>query len=208
MQGLKDMSANYSEEEEWFINHWNDILTYPTIGDLCEVLSEPADVLAAKYAQLRRRRILLLDRRDRKPPPTEPDEVIPDEQWVSAIGYDNFYQVSDYGRVRSIDRIVKAGHGARRHIKGRILKLLLTAHGYQVVNLSANSVTQQKTVHRLVLASFTGPHDDLVVRHKNGDSTNNKLSNLEWGTHRENMDDQMSHYDEAALTLLDHFDDS
>lgn len=200
--------TEFSEEEQLFISYWNDILNYPTIGDLVEALCEPADILSAKYAQLRRRKILLLDRRDRKPPPVEPDEVIPDEQWVSAIGYDNFYEVSDYGRVRSIDRVVNTGHGAKRHIKGRILKLLLTNHGYQVINLSANSVTQQKTVHRLVLESFTGPHGELYVRHKDGNSANNKLSNLEWGTHRENMDDQMSHYDEVALTLLDHFDDS
>jgi hypothetical protein len=197
-----------SEEEEWFINHWNDILTYPTISDLSEALAEPADVLSAKYKQLRRRRIPLLDRRDRRPPPVKPDEVIPDEQWVSAIGYDDCYEVSDYGRVRSINRIVNTGHSAKRRIKGRVLKPLLTNSGYQVVNLSVNSVTQQKTVHRLVLASFTGLHDNLYVRHKDGNSVNNKLSNLEWGTHRENMDDQMSHYDEVALTLLDHFDDS
>ena len=103
---------------------------------------------------------------------------------------------------------MNTGHSAKRRIKGRVLKLLLTNSGYQVVNLSVNSVTQQKTVHRLVLASFTGLHDNLYVRHKDGNSVNNKLSNLEWGTHRENMDDQMSHYDEVALTLLDHFDDS
>ena len=200
--------TEFSEEEQLFISYWNDILNYPTIDDLVEALCEPADILCAKYTHLRRRKILLLERRDRMPPPVESDEVIPDEKWVSAIGYDSFYQVSDYGRVRSMDRIVNTGHCAKRNIKGRILKLLVTNHGYQVVNLSVNSVTQQKTVHRLVLASFTGPHDDLFVRHKDGNSANNKLSNREWGTHRENMDDQMSHYDEVALTLLDHFDDS
>lgn len=200
--------TNFTDEEENFINHWNDILTFPSIDDLVEALSEPADVLCAKYKHLRRRKTLLLDRRDRNPPQADPEEIIPGEKWVSAVGYDGFYQVSDHGRVRSNDRIVNTGHCAKRHIKGRVLKLLLTNHGYQVVNLSANSSTQQRTVHRLVLASFTGPHDDMFVRHKDGNSTNNRLDNLEWGTHQENMDDQMSHYDEVALTLLDHFEDS
>lgn len=201
--------ANYSDEEEWFINHWNDILTYPTIGDLCEALSEPADVLAAKYRSLRKR-ILLLDRPDRKPPPITEDAVIPGERWVSAIGFDSCYEVSDHGRVRSMPRQVKCGPvaGKMRTVKGRILKTIVTARGYAAVNLSVANMSHQRPLHRLVLESFTGPKENMVVRHKDANPLNNRLDNLEWGTHQENMQDVAMHYDEADLTLLDHFEDS
>jgi len=198
----------YSEEEEWFINHWNDILTYPTIGDLCEALSEPADVLAAKYRSLRKN-VLLLDRPDRKPAPVAEDEVIPGEQWVSALGFDSAYEVSDHGRVRGLTRRVKCGPvGKTRLVKGRILKTIITARGYAAVNLSVCNTSRQRPLHRLVLESFTGPKSNMVVRHRDGNPLNNKLDNLEWGTHQENMEDVAQHYDEVALTLLDHFGDS
>ena len=200
--------ADLSDEEEWFINHWNDILTYPTIGDLCEALSEPADVLAAKYRSLRKS-VLLLDRPDRKPPPVAEDEVIPGERWVSALGFDSAYEVSDHGRVRGLTRRVKCGPlGKTRLVKGRLLKTQTTVRGYAAVNLSLANSHKQASLHRLVLASFTGPHDNLVVRHKDGNPLNNRLDNLEWGTHQENMKDVAQHYDEVALTLLDHFEDS
>jgi hypothetical protein len=201
-------TTSYSEEEEWFINHWNDILTYPTIDDLCWALSEPADVLAAKYRSLRKN-VLLLDRPDRKPPPISEDAFIPGEQWVSALGFDSAYEVSDHGRVRSLSRQVKCGPGGKtRQVKGRILKTIITARGYAAVNLSICNTSHQKPLHRLVLESFTGPKSNMVVRHRDGNPLNNKLNNLEWGTHQENMQDVAGHYDEAALTLLDHFEDS
>jgi len=193
--------AKYSDEEEWFINHWNDILTYPTIGDLCEALSEPADVLSAKYRHLRQR-CLLLDRRDRTPR-THDVSSLENEVWASVLGWDSFYAVSDLGRVKSLDREVIG-----RKYKSRILKQNPNSYGYLCVNVAANGVTKSVAVHRLVLEGFTGYHPGLVVRHKDNNKRNNRLSNLEWGTHGDNMQDWAEEFDSAALTILDHLEDS
>jgi len=117
--------------------------------------------------------------------------------------------VSDHGRVRGLTRRVKCGPvGKTRLVKGRILKTIITARGYAAVNLSVCNTSRQRPLHRLVLESFTGPKSNMVVRHRDGNPLNNKLDNLEWGTHQENMEDVAQHYDEVALTLLDHFGDS
>lgn len=191
----------YSDEEEWFINHWNDILTYPTIGDLCEALSEPPDVLTAKYRNLRRR-CALLDRPDRTPK-THNTDNLENEVWTSVLGWDGHYAVSDLGRVKSLDREVIG-----RKYKSRILKQNSNSYGYLCVNLSSNGVVRSTAVHRVVLEGFTGYHDGLVVRHKDNNKQNNRLDNLMWGTHAENMMDWTEDFDEDALTILDHFDDS
>lgn len=193
--------TNYSDEEEWFINHWNDILTYPTIGDLCEALSEPPDVLAAKYRTLRKG-VLLLDRPDLMPT-TYDVQDLENEVWTSVLGWDAYYAVSDLGRVKSHDREVIG-----RKYKSRVLKQNRNSRGYMCVNLSANGVGKSLAVHRVVLEGFTGLHPGLVVRHKDNNKSNNRLSNLEWGTHAENMWDRAEEFDDDALTLLDHFDDT
>lgn len=192
---------NYSEEEEWFINHWNDILTYPTIGDLCAAMSEPAQVLSAKYRQLRPR-CVLLDRRDRTPRPDNTKDL-QDEIWTSVLGWDAFYAVSDLGRVKSLDREVIG-----RKYTGRMLKPNRNSQGYLCVNLSALGVARSITIHRIVLEGFTGFHPGLVVRHKDNNKTNNRLDNLMWGTHAQNMQDVADEHDATALTILDHFEDS
>ena len=199
----------FSEEEQLFISYWNDILNYPTMEDLVEALSEPKSVLCAKYVVLRQRKILLLERRDRLPAPIEHDIEIPDEQWKPCIGFEGGYEVSDHGRVRSLTRCVRAGNlGGTRTIQGRVLKILVSKWGYCVVNLSRDRTCEQRMVHRLVLESFTGPHDGLVVRHLDGCAMNNKLINLRWGTQQENMNDRVGHYADTNTTILDHLDDS
>lgn len=199
----------FSEEEQLFISHWNDILNYPTVEDLVEALSEPKSVLCAKYKVLRQRKILLLDRRDRLPSPIESDLVIPNEQWVPCINYGGCYEVSDHGRVRSVTRYVNTGKfGGMRKIQGRVLKIVVSNWGYCVVSLSKERKCEQRMVHRLVLESFTGLHNDLVVRHIDGCALNNKLSNLQWGTQQENMNDLVGHYADVHTTILDHLDDS
>ena len=199
----------FSEEEQLFISHWNDILNYPTMEDLVEALSEPKSVLCAKYKVLRQRKILLLDRRDRLPSPIESDLVISDEQWIACINYEGFYDVSDHGRVRSLNRYVNTGKfGGIRKIQGRVLKIVVSNWGYCVVNLSKERKCEQRMVHRLVLESFTGLHNNLVVRHVDGCALNNKLSNLQWGTQQENADDLVGHRETVKSRLLDHLNDS
>lgn len=102
------------------------------------------------------------------------------EVWKDVVGYEGFYQVSNLGRIKSASRIDSAGH----QLQGKFLKLD-DSKGYLRVRLSKNGIKTRFQVHRLVLIAFT--HDsNLQVNHKDEDKHNNKLSNLEWMTAKEN----------------------
>lgn len=94
------------------------------------------------------------------------------EIWVPAYNYQEKYEVSNLGKIRKIS--------TKRELIGHI------NHGYRVVSLTKNYKNTNKRVHRLVLQSFTGDKPDLVVNHKNGIKTDNRLENLEWCTISEN----------------------
>lgn len=112
------------------------------------------------------------------------------ERWRAVPGYEGSYEVSDLGRVRSVDRITTHGHRRR----GVVLKPIPHERGYPMVNLWRGNVQRMQLVHRLVLLAFVGPapsgHETL---HGDGDTTNAALSNLSWGTHSENEFDQVDH---------------
>lgn len=111
------------------------------------------------------------------------------ERWRQIPGYEGFYEVSDLGRVRSLDRTTARG----RRVAGRNLSLIACASGYRQVGLhDGRQVTFH--VHRLVMAAFSpAPAAGLEVRHLNGDRADNRLANLAWGTHIDNMRDQRAH---------------
>lgn len=107
------------------------------------------------------------------------------EQWRD-VPFDTAYEVSDQGRVASKQRSVRCGPGeGRRIIPGKILKpFLAKSTGYYQVNLTGHD---RHHVHSLVARAFLPKSDpSLVVNHKSGDKTDNRLSNLEWVTHSEN----------------------
>lgn len=111
------------------------------------------------------------------------------ERWLPVPGYEGAYEVSDRGRVRSLDRITAQG----RPCKGIVLTQLNGSKGYKQVGLHRSGQTTHH-VHRLVLLAFAGPAPEgMEVRHLNGDRTDNTLANLTWGTHLENMRDQREH---------------
>lgn len=112
------------------------------------------------------------------------------ERWVSVVGWPR-YEVSDLGRVR---RVVRA-RGAR---PGRILLIApsdLKRGKYPAVNLyNGDGRPRRKPVHVLVLTSFRGPcPHDKEARHLDGHSENPRLSNLRWGTPKENAQDRRRH---------------
>jgi hypothetical protein len=112
-----------------------------------------------------------------------------DERWLPVLGFEGRYEVSDRGRVRSLDRVVVAGN-QRRRWKGRIL-VGGWSHGYPQVILGAGT---WRTVHRLVVEAFIGPiPDGMQVRHLDGNPANNHLSNLAIGTQAENTQDRVAH---------------
>lgn len=109
------------------------------------------------------------------------------EEWRNIKGYENFYQVSSFGRVRSLDRIVKSKGNSLQERKGRILRPNQDRYGYLKVVLQKNSHKKTKMVHRLVANAFIpNPNHYSQVNHKDENKTNNKAENLEWCTAKYN----------------------
>ncbi len=115
------------------------------------------------------------------------------EIWRPICGYEGAYEVSNYGRVRSLTRTRMENncHGGRslRTDKGRILSPSDNGHGYKYVSLRKNGKKARFYVHRLVAESFIGrpKNENFVVDHLDHDRRNNAASNLEWITQKENV---------------------
>lgn len=114
------------------------------------------------------------------------------EKWKDITGYEGLYQVSDQGRVRSLDRV----NGRGFHISGVILRQNPDRKGYLGVSLYSGSKESRKRrpVHQLVAEEFVGPRPKgFDVCHSDGDKTNNSASNLRYGTRSENILDAVEH---------------
>ena len=109
-----------------------------------------------------------------------------EEIWEDIVGYEGLYQVSNLGRVKSLDRIDASGH--RR--KGKILKPKINHGGYVQINLYNNSIRKTVSVHRIVAIAFI-PNDDIEnkteVNHLNEVKTDNRVENLQWCSPKENV---------------------
>jgi hypothetical protein len=107
-----------------------------------------------------------------------------DEIWKDIKGFEGRYQVSNMGRVRSLDRdIVTTYRGTvhTRHYKGKILAFKKSVPGYYYVVLADSGVHAREAVHRLVAMAFVdGYKDGSIVNHKNCIKTDNRAENLEW----------------------------
>lgn len=115
------------------------------------------------------------------------------EHWTPIPGWESQYEVSDQGRVRSLDMHVAAGrNGSGTALrKGRVLTLVVKGGRYFCVTLARGEERKQYLVHDLVALAFHGPKPPgLEVRHLNDDKTNNTPSNLQYGTRQENEDDR------------------
>lgn len=98
-------------------------------------------------------------------------------------GYEGYYEISSDGEVYSLDRVVKKQNG-NRFFKG--IKLKKGRSEYLLVTLSKNGKSVIFYIHRGVAESFLTRKDGLIVNHKNGIKTDNRVENLEWVTHSEN----------------------
>lgn len=109
-----------------------------------------------------------------------------EELWVDIKGYEGFYQVSNFGRVRSLPRVIVRKGYVSQHFNGKYLKSMIDKCGYLHVNLYKDKLKTVK-VHRLVAEAFIPNPDNLpCVNHKDEDKTNNQVDNLEWCTHAYN----------------------
>ena len=115
------------------------------------------------------------------------------EIWKEIKGYEGLYEVSSEGRVRSLDRLVyDKTHRCYRSLKGVILVNRKGQHYYQV-NLCKNGIRKQLYVHRLVAETFlSNPDNKPEIDHINTNYLDNRVENLRFVTHTENMNNPES----------------
>lgn len=110
------------------------------------------------------------------------------ECWKPVNGYEGYYEVSNLGRVRSLDRKVNSSGGRMRMAYGKILNPTDNGHGYLIVFLTQNGKRKNHYVHRMVAEAFIRTMSiNEVVNHLDHDTTNNKIQNLEITTQLENV---------------------
>lgn len=115
-----------------------------------------------------------------------------DEVWIDIKGWEKYYQVSNYGRVKSKERSFKIFKGYTRFTKSRILKEHINGD-YLDARLTDNGITKGYRCHRLVALNFIpNPNNKPFVNHIDHNPKNNHVSNLEWCTHQENIDHMMA----------------
>lgn len=117
------------------------------------------------------------------------------ERWLPIAGFEDSYQISDRGRVRSLDRHRLNGKGGQILWRGRVIKPYLQRRtGHVLYNLWRNCAQTKVQAHRLVLETFVGPgplgHE---CCHRDGNPQNNWVENLYWGTRSENVHDAVRH---------------
>lgn len=120
------------------------------------------------------------------------------EVWRPILGWESLYEVSDFGRVRSLartaERVSRWGTPATYRVRARMRALIPDEFGYLGVSLYQDKRVWTVRVHTLVLSAFVGPcPEGMECRHLDGNPSNNRLENLAWGTRLENAGDRHRH---------------
>lgn len=116
-----------------------------------------------------------------------------EEVWLPVVGYEGLYEVSNTGKIKSVDRYIACRNNGKRFIKGVVLNTRITACGYEQVLISKNNICKGPSVHKLMMEAFVPNPDNLpCVNHKDEVKTHNFIyvnpdgsvdqekSNLEW----------------------------
>lgn len=109
------------------------------------------------------------------------DNQIEGEEWRDVVGFEQYYQVSNKGRVRSKDRLSKANKNGKCLHYGSIIKGIINKAGYRRVVIKIRPFSKLIFVHRLVAEAFIpNPNNLPFVNHKDENPLNNCVENLEW----------------------------
>lgn len=124
--------------------------------------------------------------------------ILCDEIWRAVVGYEGLYEVSNKGRVRSLDHIVRYhdprwGRMIEKYIRGRDLRPYYRKEKYAHVQLSKNGVVLPKQIQTLVLTAFVGSRPKgMEACHKNGNRHDNRWpENIRWDTRKNNFADNI-----------------
>lgn len=110
------------------------------------------------------------------------------EIWKDIVGYEGYYQVSNLGRIKSLDRTVTRNDGVKQFKKGIIKTPKNSTDGYDLITLSKNGENKTQGIHIIVAKHFIPNPDNLPeVNHKDFNRKNNRVDNLEWSTHQDNI---------------------
>jgi len=109
------------------------------------------------------------------------------EVWKDVPEYEGYYQVSNFGRIKSLQKRRGGRYGVITIYREHIMSPSENGNGYKMVFLFKNGERKRFYVHRLVAENFLSKCDGRdVINHKNHDRADNKASNLEWCTQKEN----------------------
>lgn len=110
------------------------------------------------------------------------------EEWKDIKGYEGYYKISSYGRVKGLRRLIKPYNCSKGYwIDEKIIKDGTSNGGYRMITLSKKGKNSIFRVHRLVAEAFIpNPYNKETVNHKDECVTNNHVDNLEWMTQAEN----------------------
>lgn len=110
------------------------------------------------------------------------------EIWKPVQGLEGYYEVSSFGHVRSLDRDVLYQDGTIHHLQGKMMKATKKTKGYYYVSLRNGGRYYHYSVHYLVAKHFvSGYEKGMEVNHLDECPSNNEASNLEWCTHKDNI---------------------
>ena len=102
------------------------------------------------------------------------------EYWKPVVGYEGLYEVSNWGRVKRLRRLITNQYNSF-YIEEKILKPQKNIDGYLYVNLYKNGIMKHKTIHKLVAETFLPNCNSLpCINHKDENKTNNVVNNLEF----------------------------
>lgn len=109
------------------------------------------------------------------------------EIFIPVKDFEGYYEVSNFGNVRSLERIIRNKNGKELKVRSRILIPRKHRNGYTLVNLCKNNIIKNCTIHKIVCQSFLGDRPNLIeINHKDGNKKNNILDNLEYVTRSDN----------------------
>lgn len=129
------------------------------------------------------------------------------EIWKPLINWECLYEVSNFGNIKSLDRYVNhCGH--KRFCKGQLLKPTLHKSNYYIVTLRNSGIQKVSKVHQLVMNTFNPntTNQKLEINHIDGNTTNNRLDNLEWCTHKQNLQHASKHHLLSTYKPINQYD--